>query len=240
MPPTPGRRGEPKHLGQPLAVRGQHPPASPRCRGAQALELLEVTLPLNKRRLHDLHSAILGPLGAGIEASRFYRAWRTRGFADMAPGMCTTSAAQSRGHGGTSSSTAKLLVNRAAPLPRALNRHRTSQQRMCSLDGKCLIERDSDQRFHWSAPVWSPPPESNRRPHPYHGTTRNRCADRRFPRSRPTVGVEVIGSLSARLCALLSVADRAGSSGGDKVPLAFVELDRLGDHGLGLRRLLCP
>jgi hypothetical protein len=41
------------------------------------------------------------------------------------------------------------------------------------------------------------------RTHPYHGTTRNRCADRRFPRSRPTVGAEVIGSLAAKLCALL-------------------------------------
>jgi hypothetical protein len=51
------------------------------------------------------------------------------------------------------------------------------------------------------APVWSPPPESNRRPHPYHGTTRNRCADRRCPRSRPTVRAEVIGSLPAKLCA---------------------------------------
>jgi len=49
---------------------------------------------------------------------------------------------------------------------------------------------------------WSPPPESNRRPHPYHGTTRNRSADRRSPRSRPTVGVEVIGSLPGKLCAL--------------------------------------
>jgi hypothetical protein len=27
---------------------------------------------------------------------------------------------------------------------------------------------------------------SGRRPHPYHGTTGNRCAERRFPRSRPT------------------------------------------------------
>jgi hypothetical protein len=47
-----------------------------------------------------------------------------------------------------------------------------------------------------------PPPESNRRPHPYHGTTGNRCAVRRFPRSRATVGAKVIGSLSAKLCAL--------------------------------------
>src|SRR5918994_7097301 len=54
---------------------------------------------------------------------------------------------------------------------------------------------------------WSPPPESNRRPHPYHGTTRNRCADRRFPRSRPTVGAEVIGSLSAKVCVLLQATN---------------------------------
>jgi hypothetical protein len=58
------------------------------------------------------------------------------------------------------------------------------------------------QRFRWSAFVWSPPPESNRRPHPYHGTTGNRCADHRLPGSRPTVGAKVIGSLSAKLCAL--------------------------------------
>jgi hypothetical protein len=76
-----------------------------------------------------------------------------------------------------------------------------SQQGMCSLEGRCLIERNGDQHFGWSEPMWSPPPESNRRPHPYHGTTRNRCADRHFPRSRPTVGAKVIGSLLPRLCA---------------------------------------
>jgi hypothetical protein len=75
-----------------------------------------------------------------------------------------------------------------------------SQQGMCSLDSRCLIEGDVDQPFRWSEPVWSPPPESNRRPHPYHGTTRNRCADRRCPSSRPTVRAEVIGSPSAQLC----------------------------------------
>jgi hypothetical protein len=51
-----------------------------------------------------------------------------------------------------------------------------------------------------------PPPESNRRPHPYHGTTRNRCANRHIRRSRPTVGAEVIGSLSGKLCALVQRA----------------------------------
>jgi hypothetical protein len=35
----------------------------------------------------------------------------------------------------------------------------------------------------------------------YHGTTRNRCADRHIRRSRPTVRAEVIGSPSTRLCA---------------------------------------
>jgi hypothetical protein len=56
------------------------------------------------------------------------------------------------------------------------------------------------QRFRWSEPMWSPPPESNRRPHPYHRTTRNRCAEPCLPRSRPTVGAKVIGSLSVKLC----------------------------------------
>jgi hypothetical protein len=39
------------------------------------------------------------------------------------------------------------------------------------------------------------------RTHTYHGTTRNRCAAPCFPRSRPTVRAEVIGSPSTRLCA---------------------------------------
>jgi hypothetical protein len=35
--------------------------------------------------------------------------------------------------------------------------------------GESLIPRyGQDQRLRWSGPVWSPPPESNRRPHPYH------------------------------------------------------------------------
>jgi hypothetical protein len=63
----------------------------------------------------------------------------------------------------------------------------TSQHGMGSLDRGGLIERHADQRFRCSERVWSPPPESNRRPHPYHGTTRNRCADRRSPgHARPS------------------------------------------------------
>src|SRR5207247_3847140 len=78
-----------------------------------------------------------------------------------------------------------------------------SQQVMGSQDGKCLIERHNNQRFRWSERMWSPPPESNRRPHPYHGTTRNRCANRRFPSSGPTVGAKVKRSLNAKLWVLL-------------------------------------
>jgi hypothetical protein len=83
-----------------------------------------------------------------------------------------------------------------------------SQQGMGSPDGRCLIERDDGQRLRWSGPVWSPPPESNRRPHPYHGTTGNRCADRHLRRSPPTVRVKVIGSPSAKGCVHFAAAHR--------------------------------
>jgi hypothetical protein len=39
---------------------------------------------------------------------------------------------------------------------------------MCSLADRSLSGRQSDQHSRWSGPMWSPPPESNRRPHPYH------------------------------------------------------------------------
>ena len=39
-------------------------------------------------------------------------------------------------------------------------------------------------------------------PHPYQLNAGNRCADRPFPRSRPTVRAKVIGSPSAKLCVL--------------------------------------
>jgi hypothetical protein len=35
--------------------------------------------------------------------------------------------------------------------------------------GPIIPKTITDHRFRWSGLVWSPPPESNRRPHPYHG-----------------------------------------------------------------------
>jgi hypothetical protein len=61
------------------------------------------------------------------------------------------------------------------------------------------------QHFGWSVWVWSPPPESNRRPHPYHESRAHRCADRRFRRSPPTVDRQVMCS------SLLHFSERSGS-----------------------------
>jgi hypothetical protein len=90
----------------------------------------------------------------------------------------------------------------------ARHHHRDAELALVGLDQhqqqpKQPKQRGSDAHHTRSGPpaVWSPPPASNRRPQPYHGTTRNRCAERRFPRSRTTVGAKVIGSLSAKLCA---------------------------------------
>jgi hypothetical protein len=72
------------------------------------------------------------------------------------------------------------------------------------------------------------------RAHPYHGTSGNRCADRRFSRSRPTVGVKVIGSLSAKLCVLFKTcANRRWSK--PSSPLRDPELSRPSaiDHSPG-------
>jgi hypothetical protein len=54
-------------------------------------------------------------------------------------------------------------------------------------------EREDDQRLRWSSAWWSPPPESNRRPHPYHVSPAHRHAIRRFGRSQRTVGGAVMG-----------------------------------------------
>src|SRR5215207_11124949 len=48
-------------------------------------------------------------------------------------------------------------------------------------------EKVADQPLRWSSAWWSPPPESNRRPHPYHEPCTHRCAAQRLPRSLATV-----------------------------------------------------
>jgi hypothetical protein len=54
--------------------------------------------------------------------------------------------------------------------------------------------RGTDQRFRWSASMWSPPPESNRRPHPYHESRTHRCANQRFRSSPATADRQVMCS----------------------------------------------
>jgi hypothetical protein len=55
------------------------------------------------------------------------------------------------------------------------------------------VHNGADQRLCWSAGVWSPPPESNRRPHPYHVSPAHRHATRHLRSSLPSVGGAVMG-----------------------------------------------
>jgi hypothetical protein len=62
--------------------------------------------------------------------------------------------------------------------------------------GPTIPKQATEPQLPWSAWVWSPPPESNWRPHPYHGIAGNRCAQSHFRRSRCTVEAKVITSAS--------------------------------------------
>jgi hypothetical protein len=95
----------------------------------------------------------------------------------------------------------KVHANRAVPHNQALALTAHPQVDVATPNG---FETEAEQRLRWSSGWWSPPAESNRRPHPYHGTTGNRCAEPRFPRSRPTVEAEVIGSIDVQVCVLLA------------------------------------
>ena len=75
--------------------------------------------------------------------------------------------------------TAIAITDEASPFALRSTRNRCAPHR-CAQKGS-IPERQDDQRLRWSSAWWSPPPESNRRPHPHHGTTGNRCADRRSP-----------------------------------------------------------
>jgi hypothetical protein len=54
----------------------------------------------------------------------------------------------------------------------------------------------ADQRLCWSAVVWSPPPESNRRHHPYHESRQERCATQGIRSSANTVNATCMGSVT--------------------------------------------
>jgi hypothetical protein len=84
-------------------------------------------------------------------------------------------------------------------------------------------EKVADQPLRWSSAWWSPPPESNRRPHPYHEPCTHRCAAQRLPRSLATV--------EAKLCAQSQTPSGAGG----------VALDLDDDVHQGQpRRATCP
>jgi hypothetical protein len=71
--------------------------------------------------------------------------------------------------------------------------------------GEALMAADTSprheavQRFRWSGGVWWACQDLNLGPHPYQLTAGNRCADRRFRRSRPTVRTKVMWSIGAQL-----------------------------------------
>jgi hypothetical protein len=82
---------------------------------------------------------------------------------------------------------AKLLLNRAGLHRQPSDPHTASLDRKCFPTVQPNPERRTDQRLRWSGPMWSPPPESNRRPHPYHrcaGGSRRRAAPHVSPQSR--------------------------------------------------------
>jgi hypothetical protein len=72
-------------------------------------------------------------------------------------------------------------------------------------------ERQDDQRLRWSSAWWSPPPESNRRPHPYHGSGPHRRANSPSRRSRDSARGEVMGSV--QLCYRRTCPAHSSSAG---------------------------
>src|SRR4029450_849361 len=62
------------------------------------------------------------------------------------------------------------------------------------------IERDHGRAFPQVNAVSWAWLDLNQRPHPYQLNAGNRCADRRFPRSAPTVGAQGMRSISVLVC----------------------------------------
>ena len=106
----------------------------------------------------------------------------------------------------------KLLLSRAI---RALTARKPfGSHSTTDAAGYKRLRTATHQHFRWSEPMWSPPPESNRRPHPYHESCAHRCADRRFRSSLATVDRQVMCSTGG------------GSWFGSPAPLATLILAR--------------
>jgi hypothetical protein len=88
--------------------------------------------------------------------------------------------------------------------------------------------QDRDALTCWVG--WWACQDLNLGPHPYQLNAGNRCANRPFPRSRPTVGAKGLRSISTMVCVLLWPPDTSchrriliGGAGGDR-PLGHIAL----------------
>jgi hypothetical protein len=91
----------------------------------------------------------------------------------------------------------KVLVRRLYGVGRC-RFHRPHPHPGCSQAGS--DPKRSDERLRWPKAILWAWEDLNLRPHPYQLNAGNRCADRRFPRSRLTVGAKVMRSIRAQVC----------------------------------------
>jgi len=111
------------------------------------------------------------------------------------PGMRSLTVVQARWHSSKNRATSMSLVRAVDKASNATGSQTISLHGKGSLDDSCLIQQDGDERLAWSAWVWSLPPKSNRRPHPYPGSAAKRRAKARLRRSLRIVGGQVMCSL---------------------------------------------
>jgi hypothetical protein len=97
--------------------------------------------------------------------------------------MCSVTAVRHGQHPHRRVLAIKLLVRPLARLQLSLG---PGEHIPCGNESDPDLENKVGQGFNWSEAWWSPPPESNRRPHPYHGSADKRRAIRHICRSLGT------------------------------------------------------
>jgi hypothetical protein len=101
-------------------------------------------------------------------------------------GMRSLTAMQARWRSSKNEATSMSLVRAVDKPSNATGSQTVSLHGMCSPADLRLNEHKVEQRLYWSSGWWSPPPESNRRPHPYHGSAAKRRANSPSRRSHGT------------------------------------------------------